>query len=235
MPLTMRPRALVVKIMFREIKALIDKEIRLELRQKYALNGMILYVVSTVYVCYLSFRLKSNQIDKITWNTLFWIILLFTATNAIAKSFTQERFGRLLYYYTLANPVAIILSKILYNTLLMLVLALVGFGVYAIVMGNPVGDIGMYLVSIMLGAIGFASSLSMVAGIASKAENNATLMAILSFPIIIPMLIMLLKISKNALDGLDRGNSMDEILTLLAIDAIVLVLSVILFPYLWRS
>jgi heme exporter protein B len=231
----MRPRALVAKRMLKEIKALIDKEIRLELRQKYALNGMILYVVSTVYVCYLSFRLKSNQIDKITWNTLFWIILLFTATNAIAKSFTQERFGRLLYYYTLANPVAIIISKILYNTLLMLVLALVGFGVYAVIMGNPVGDIGMYLVSIVLGAIGFASSLSMVAGIASKAENNATLMAILSFPIIIPMLIMLLKISKNALDGLDRGSSLDEVLTLLAIDAIVLVLSVILFPYLWRS
>lgn len=221
--------------MLKEIKALIDKEIRLELRQKYALNGMILYVVSTVYVCYLSFRLKSNQIDKITWNTLFWIILLFTATNAIAKSFTQERFGRLLYYYTLANPVAIIISKILYNTLLMLVLALVGFGVYVVVMGNPVGDIGMYLISIVLGAIGFASSLTMVAGIASKAENNATLMAILSFPIIIPMLIMLLKISKNALDGLDRGSSMDEVFTLLAIDAIVLVLSVILFPYLWRS
>jgi heme exporter protein B len=221
--------------MLKEIKALIDKEIRLELRQKYALNGMILYVVSTVYVCYLSFRLKSNQIDKVTWNTLFWIILLFTATNAIAKSFTQERFGRLLYYYTLANPVAIIISKILYNTLLMLVLALVGFGVYAVVMGNPVGDIGMYLISIVLGAIGFASSLTMVAGIASKAENNATLMAILSFPIIIPMLIMLLKISKNALDGLDRGSSMDEVLTLLAIDAIVLVLSVILFPFLWRS
>lgn len=231
----MRPRALVAKNMLKEIKALIDKEIRLELRQKYALNGMILYVVSTVYVCYLSFRLKSNQIDKITWNTLFWIILLFTATNAIAKSFTQERFGRLLYYYTLANPVAIIISKILYNTLLMLVLALVGFGVYAVVMGNPVADVGMYLMSIVLGAIGFASSLTMVAGIASKAENNATLMAILSFPIIIPMLIMLLKISKNALDGLDRGSSMDEILTLLAIDAIVLVLSVILFPYLWRS
>jgi len=221
--------------MLKEIKALIDKEIRLELRQKYALNGMILYVVSTVYVCYLSFRLKSNQIDKITWNTLFWIILLFTATNAIAKSFTQERFGRQLYYYTLANPVAIIISKILYNTLLMLVLALVGFGVYAVVMGNPVGDIGMYLISIVLGAIGFASSLTMVAGIASKAENNATLMAILSFPIIIPILIMLLKISKNALDGLDRGSSIDEVLTLLAIDAIVLVLSVILFPYLWRS
>lgn len=219
----------------KEIKALINKEIQLELRQRYAINGMLLYIVSTVYICYLSFKLKSNDIDKITWNTLFWIILLFTAVNAIAKSFTQERYGRLLYYYTLANPVSIILSKILYNALLMLVLGLVGFGVYAIVMGNPVDDIGLYVVSIVLGAIGFASTLTMIAGIASKAENSATLMAILSFPVILPMLIMLIKISKNAMDGLERGSSMDEVLTLLAIDAIVLVLSVLLFPYLWRS
>ncbi len=219
----------------KEIKALINKEIQLELRQRYAINGMLLYIVSTVYICYLSFKLKSNDIDKITWNTLFWIILLFTAVNAIAKSFTQERYGRLLYYYTLANPVSIILSKIIYNALLMLVLGLVGFGVYAIIMGNPVDDIGLYVVSIVLGAIGFASTLTMIAGIASKAENSATLMAILSFPVILPMLIMLIKISKNAMDGLERGSSMDEVLTLLAIDAIVLVLSVLLFPYLWRS
>ncbi len=221
--------------MFKEIKALIEKEITLELRQKYALNGMLLYIVSTVYVCYLSFRLKSNHIDKITWNTLFWIILLFTAMNAIAKSFTQERYGRLLYYYTLASPVGIILSKIFYNTLLMLVLSLAGFGVYAVIMGNPVGDMGLYLLSIVLGAVGFASTLTMIAGIASKAENSATLMAILSFPVILPMLLMLLKVSKNALDGLDRSSSWDEVMMLLAIDAIVLVLSVILFPFLWRS
>ncbi len=223
------------KGMFKEIKALIEKEITLELRQKYALNGMLLYIVSTVYVCYLSFRLKSNHIDKITWNTLFWIILLFTAMNAIAKSFTQERYGRLLYYYTLASPVGIILSKIVYNTLLMLVLSLAGFGVYAVIMGNPVGDMGLYLLSIVLGAVGFSSTLTMIAGIASKAENSATLMAILSFPVILPMLLMLLKISKNALDGLDRSSSWDEVMMLLAIDAIVLVLSVILFPFLWRS
>jgi heme exporter protein B len=221
--------------MLKEIKALITKEIQLELRQKNALYGMLLYMVSTVYICYLSFKLKSNQLSPITWNTLFWIILVFTAVNAIAKSFTQERYGRLLYYYTLASPVGIILSKIIYNTLLMLLLALVGFGFYALVMGNPVGDMGLYLVSIMLGAIGFSSTLTMIAGIASKAENSATLMAVLSFPVILPMLLMLLKVSKNALDGLDRGSSQDEILTLLAIDIIVLTLSVILFPFLWRS
>lgn len=219
----------------REVNALIAKEIRLEWRQRHALNGMLLYLVSTIFVCYLSFRLKVNKLEPITWNTLFWIIQLFTAVSAIAKSFTQERAGRLLYYYTLASPVGVILSKMIYNTALMLGLSLVGFGVYAFVMGNPVGDLGMYLVSIGLGAMGFAGTLTMVAGIASKAENSPTLMSVLSFPIILPMLLMLLKLSKNALDGLDWNSSSDEILTLLALNGIVWILSLILFPFIWKS
>ncbi len=218
-----------------ELKILLGKEIRLEWRQRYALNGMALYIVSTVFVCYLSFKAKSSSLNPVTWNTLFWIILLFTAVNAISKSFTQERSGRLLYYYTLASPTSIILSKILYNTGLMLLLSLLGFGFYAFVMGNPVGDMTLYLLSIVLASVGFATTLTMVAGIASKAENNAALMAILSFPVILPMLMMVMKLSKNALDGLDRGSSTDEIVVLLALDAIVTVLSLILFPYLWRS
>lgn len=218
-----------------ELRTLIGKEITLEWRQRYALNGMLLYIVSTVFVCYLSFRLKSNQLNPLTWNTLFWIIVLFTAVSAISKSFTQERAGRLLYYYTLASPRGIILSKILYNSGLMIVLSLAGFGFYAFVMGNPVGDIPMYLLTIVLAGIGFASTLTMVAGIASKAENNAALMSILSFPAIIPMLLMVMKLAKNALDGLDRSVSSEEIVVLLALDAIVVSLSLILFPYLWKS
>ncbi len=218
-----------------ELKALIEKEIRLEWRQRYALNGMMLYIVSTIFVCYMSFSLKSRGIEPITWNTLFWIILLFTAVNSITKSFTQERAGRQLYYYTLASPQGIILSKIIYNTCLLLILSLLGFGVYAGVMGNPVQNIGMYLTGIILGAIGFSATLTMVAGIASKAENTSTLMAVLSFPIILPMLLMLIRLSKNAMDGLEWNTSYDEILTLLGIDAIVIALSYLLFPFLWRS
>lgn len=218
-----------------ELKALIEKEIRLEWRQRYALNGMLLYIVSTVFVCYVSFTLKTKGIEPITWNTLFWIILLFTAVNSITKSFTQERAGRQLYYYTLASPQGIILSKIIYNILLLLALSLIGFVVYAGVMGNPVVNIGMYLTAIILGAIGFSSTLTMVAGIASKAENTSTLMAVLSFPIILPMLLMLIRLSKNAMDGLEWNTSYDEILTLLGIDAIVIALSYLLFPFLWRS
>ena len=219
----------------RQMGALMRKEFLLEWRQRYALNGMLLYIVGAVFVCYLSFNAHRGQLTPIVWNTLFWIILLFTAINAIAKSFVQERAGRQLYYYTLASPQQIILSKIGYNTALMGVLALLGFSTYAFVLGNPVADVPLYLLTLALGAVGFAASLTLVSGIASKAENPATLMAVLSFPIVLPLLLLLLRVSKNAMDGLDRSVSWREIGTVLAIDVIVLTLSWLLFPFLWRS
>lgn len=224
-----------LSIELNELRTLIWKEFTLEWRQKYALSGMLLYVVSTVFICYLSFGLRRNQLTPIVWNTLFWIITLFAAVNAIAKSFSQERHGRLIYYYNLCSPQAIIMSKIIYNSFVMLFLASVGFVFYTFVMGNQVGDMGLYMICILLAAIGFASVLTLIAGIASKADNSATLMAVLSFPIILPMLLMTIRLAKNAMDGLDWSVSNDEIITLLSIDLIVITLSYLLFPYLWRS
>src|SRR6218665_2545820 len=104
-----------------QVKHLIKKEIILEWRSKYALNGVLLYVVSTVFVCFMSFQI----IDKITWNALFWIIMLFASINAIAKSFLQESKGRQLYTYTLVSPVALIIAKTIYNSLLMIILTVI--------------------------------------------------------------------------------------------------------------
>ena len=218
-----------------EIRVLLWKEIQLEWRQRYALNAMVLYIVSTVFICYLNFNLNQNLLNPIVWNTLFWVILMFTAVNAIGKSFAQDSEGRILYYYTLTSPVAIIISKIIYNSLLMILLTLTGFAIYQMAMGNPVNDLGMYLLALVLGSVGFASVLTMISAIASKAGNNGMLMAILSFPMVIPLLLMAVKFSKNAMDGVDPSMSYDEITVLLAIDAVVVALSLILFPYIWKS
>lgn len=214
-----------------QVKFLLKKEILLEWRSKYALNGILLYVVSTIFVCYLSFRTT----PPLVWNALFWIILLFAAINAIAKSFIQESKGRLLYYYQIASPQAIIIAKIIYNALLMMLMASVALVFYSIVFKNEVGDIPLYFFAVLLGAISFSSVFTMISAIAAKASNNGTLMAILSFPVIIPLLMLIIKLSKNAMDGLDRSVSLDEIGVLCAINMIVVITSLLLFPYLWRD
>ncbi|MFC3810446.1 heme exporter protein CcmB [Lacihabitans lacunae] len=218
-----------------EIKNLIQKDIILEWRQKYAFNGMVLYVISTVFLCYMSFKLKTNQIEPITWNTLFWIIILFSAVNSVTKSFTQENAGRHLYYYQIAKPESIIIAKIVYNFILLLFLGLLGMVIYFVFMGNPVENMVLYTISIVLGALGFSAIFTLIAGIAAKSDNTSGIMAVLSFPIVLPMLSMLIKLSKNALDGLALSASYDEIMVILGIDFIVISLSYLLFPYLWKS
>ncbi|MGV8878308.1 MAG: heme exporter protein CcmB [Sphingobacteriaceae bacterium] len=219
--------------LFNQTKHLLKKEILLEWRSKYAFNGVLLYVVSTVFVCYLSFNFKRT--DPVVWNVLFWIIMLFAAVNAIAKSFLQESKSRLLYYYSITSPYAIILSKIIYNILLMLLLSLLALLVYSLFFVNELGDPLYYFLAVLLGSISFSTVFTMISAIASKASNNGTIMAILSFPVIIPVILLLIKFSKNAMDGLDRSVSTNEISILCAINVIVLATSLLLFPYLWRD
>lgn len=211
------------------------KDFRLEWRQRAALNGMLLYVGSTVFVCYLSFSLRGGIPPAPAWNALFWVILLFSGVNAVAKGFLQESRGRMLYYYTLVRPQAVILAKIAYNAVLLLGLALVGLLLYLVVLGNPVQNLPLFVGNVALGALGFASTLTLVSGIAAKASNSNTLMAVLGFPLVVPMLLLLLKVSKNALDGLDFAASQSALLTLVALNLIVGAVSFLLFPFLWRS
>jgi heme exporter protein B len=60
-------------------------------------------------------------------------------------------------------------------------------------------------------------------------------MAILSFPVILPLLLVVIKISKNALEGLERSVSVNQIIFLISINIIVITMSYILFPFIWRS
>jgi heme exporter protein B len=218
-------------MLLQQVKYLIAKEIKLEMRNKYALGGILLYVVSTVFVSYLSFK---QIINPATWNALFWIILLFASINGVAKSFINETRGRLLYLYTLVSPQAVILSKIAYNLVLLSVISALCLFVYTLFVGNIIQDLPLFLVTLLLGSFGFSSLLTMVSAIASKTSNNFTLMAILSFPIMMPLLMVLIKLSKNAIDGLDLWDT-NSLLILVFLNVIIIALSYLLFRYLWRD
>ena len=219
-------------MLFREVKTLIGKDIKLELKQKYVLNGILLYLLSTIFVTYLAFE---GVITPETWNSLFWIILLFVGVNGIGKSFVQESPARYIYYYTIVSPQAVVLSKILYNLLLMAILSMLTFGMFLLLMGNQVVNTGLFILALILGSFGLSSVLTMVAAIASRANNNFSLMAILSFPIILPLLLTLMKISRVALTSSEWPGTAGPLIILLTINLAVIILAYLLFPYLWRD
>jgi heme exporter protein B len=166
---------------------------------------------------------------------LFWLTILFSLINGVAKSFIGERKGLSIYYYSVVSPQAIILSKIVYNAILAFVLSLTGYVLFILFLANPIQDNALFIITLILTSIGFSSSLSLLSGISAKANNSSILMAVLSFPVVIAILLLAIKVTKNALDGLDRASSYDELLNLLAINCIMGALAYVLFPYIWRS
>jgi len=215
----------------RETIELIRKEILLELRNKSAISGILLYVFTTTFVVYLTFI----TVDSRTWNALFWIVLLFASVNAIAKSFMQENSDRQLYYYTLANPLAIVFSKMIYNTILLFVIGVLCFGLFALFVGNPVKDPGLFLITLLLSSIGLSIAFTFVSAISIKANNSSTLMVILSFPVIVPILMTLIKLSACSLRLIQDTAYTADLIILMAIDAILIAIVLILFPFLWRD
>lgn len=217
--------------LFTQIKALVKKDLTLEWRSKVAVNSVLLYVVSTVFVCYQAFK----SLDPTVWNALFWIILLFASITAMTRSFAQETQQRFLYYYSLIDPRALIISKIIYNTTLMLVIASIAYISYSTIFQMQIGDSPLYFLTIVLGAVGFACIFTMVSAISAKTGNNSTIMSILSFPVIIPMLVVLISASNNALKGAERAESIKDLVVIVAINIVSIAISLLLFPYLWRD
>jgi heme exporter protein B len=214
---------------------LVRKEFMLELKRKSVVAGLGLYLFSLIFICYLTFNLRQNSIGPNTWAALFWLTILFSVVNSVAKSFIGEKRGVAIYYYQIASPQAIILSKIVYNIFLSTLISLAGYGLFAIFIFDPVQDTLLFVMVIVLTCIGLSASLSLISGIASKANNSHVLMAVLSFPVIISILLMAVTATKNALDGIDRNASLDELMNLFAIDIISIAISYLLFPYIWRS
>ena len=221
--------------MLRRINILLRKEFVLELRRKSVISGIALYLVSLIFICYLTFSLRHNSINEATWSALFWLTILFSVINTVAKSFIGENKGLTIYYYSIASPQAIIISKIIYNAILCFVLAFAGYLLFLLFIGNPVQDTPLFLLTLALTALGFSGSLTLISSIASRANNSNVLMAVLSFPILIGILLMAIRITKNVLDGIERYASYDELLNLAAINCIVTGLAYVLFPYIWRS
>jgi heme exporter protein B len=154
----------------------------------------------------------------------------------VAKSFLQEGRGRMLYFYTIAHPVEYVAAKILYNMLLMTIMNTVNLFLYIAFMGDPTADLLTFIGISYLGGIGLSLVFTMLAAIASKAMQQASLMAILGFPIIIPQLLLLIRLSKVAFAETFREGVVGQVvLLLIALDLGIVVLSLILFPFLWKD
>ncbi|AYD46955.1 MAG TPA: heme exporter protein CcmB [Arachidicoccus soli] len=217
--------------MNRSVFTLIKKDLLLEMRQQYTLYGILLYVASTIFVVYITL----GQPEDTVWNALFWVVQLFVCVNAVAKSFLQENKGRMLYFYSIAGSRDFIVSKLIFNALLMLVMTLLSLFVFVVLLGNPIYNMLQFVGIACLGGLSLSLVFTFLAAIAAKAQQQAALMAVMGFPVIIPQLMLLGRISKIAFSPALHQGLWQMVALLLGFDALVIILALILFPFLWKD
>jgi heme exporter protein B len=188
-------------------------------------------VAATIFVLFLAMGNPETNV----WNGLFWMIQLFVCVNAVAKSFLQESYGRMLYFYSIAGARDFILAKLLFNTLLMAMMSLVSWLLFVLLLGNPLQNPLKFTGIAVFGGFGLSLVFTFLSAIAARARQNAALMAILGFPLIIPQVLLLMKLSNIAFADIVQGGLTRMVALLGGLDLLVVVLAVILFPFLWKE
>ena len=218
--------------MLSQIVQIFRLNIRLEWQQRQSYFAVILYVLTTVYLTYLVFN---GVMSPETWNSFFWIIFIFAAVQAAYRSFYFEADRRFLLYFGMVKPQVLVLGKILYNFIYLTFIGLISFAAMLFFLGDIVKDPLAFLVLLVIAAAGFSAILTFVAGISSKAGNNPALPAILSIPLIYPQVLTLSRTSIRAVTGFSWELNASLLLVLLLLAFATLLLSYLLFAYLWRD
>lgn len=213
------------------IIALIRKDLTVEWRQGYAVAGILLFAIAVVFILFKTF----NEIGPQTWNILMWIVTLFAGINAIVKSFVQEKNDTYLYYYTLVHPLEYFLAKLIYNYFFLLLLIGIIVGAFTVFVGNPIKDFTLFAKGVLVGSIGLATVFTFVSSINGGASQNATMMSILALPLVLPIVLMLIKVTSVAMRLMQDSAIGQDLWMLAGISFLLLGVVLLLYPVVWRG
>jgi len=213
------------------VKDIFFKELSIEFRQKYAVGSVFLFAATIVYLVYKVF----NNVTTLEWGIMLWIITLFAGLNAIVKSFVQEKRETYFYYYTLFDATELLVAKMLYNFVFLCFLFCAILGFMTLFIGFPVKDIALFFQGSFLGIFGLSVVFTFISLIASGEQANSTLMSVLAIPLVLPIMLLLLKITAVSLRLLQDTAIDQDLFMLFGIDVILLGAVILLFPALWRS
>ena len=220
--------------MINKIFTILQKEIKIELSQVHLFFSVILYIVSSTYVIYLSFQ-PSGFFDMETWVSIFWVLILYGSITSVSKSFFQESSKRNFYYYYVYSADQLIISKLIYNFLFLTGVSSFTFIIFSFLLGDIIISKIFFLSLLILGSLSISNCLTLISAISYQVENNSLIISILGFPVILPILLILIRISKISSLDFSWNLVRDDIYLLILLNVILLSLTKVLFSYLWRN
>ena len=215
--------------------AVYSKDLRQELRSRYGLSTILMFGITTLTV--VSFSFGQLGLPSKVMAALYWIVMFFSAMSGLAQIFVrEEESGTAMALRLSAEPEAVFIGKYVFNLSLLLAMAIVVTPIFLIFNDVPVGFSGLQFgLFVILGIIGLCGGTTLVAAIISRAAIRGALFAVLAFPILIPLLFVLISGTDKAFSALPLGEVQAELQFLVAYAVVVTTGSVMLFRFVWSD
>ncbi|MBS3949040.1 MAG: heme exporter protein CcmB [Dethiobacter sp.] len=214
--------------------AVLRKDLQLEFRTRYAYSALVMFALTTLST--ISFSLGGSMADTDVAAALLWMILFFSAMTGLARTFIQEEeAGTVLALKMAADPEPVFLGKYLFNTVLLFSLTVLIVPLYLLMSNLSVANVRGFLATVLLGVLGLAGAGTILAAIAARAAAKGSVMTVLSFPILLPLLISAISATSTAFAGGLPESMMTDLGLLFFYNGIVLAASFLLFEYVWNE
>jgi heme exporter protein B len=211
------------------------KDFRSELRTRYALNALLMFVITTLSV--ILFAVGNEAISTDILSGILWIIIFFSSMSGMSRTFvSEEERGTVMTLHLMARPLIVYFGKLLFNLVLLCLLNVFTIILYLIFISNfVVQNYAIFSVTMILGTLGLESASTIIAAIISKANTKGTLYPVLAFPILLPLLLTVINATKMAVDGVSFEQALGEFQVLLAYLVVITTISYLLFDYVWKE
>lgn len=217
-----------------EAAAVFVKEWRCEFRTRYALNTLALFAFTTLVVVSFSLGPLGVSLSKGTalLPVLLWIILLFSVAAGLPRAFVQEEETHTAMALRLAaTPSALFCGKLLYGLTLVFALEALVTPVYVAMTSLEIASPALLAAVLAAGGYGLAVGSTLVAAIIAQARTKGTLFSVLAFPVLLPLLVLAVELTRCAASGVAPDVALPQ---LLLYDAVVTVAGLMLFPLVWN-
>jgi len=215
--------------------ALFKKDFHSELRTRYAINALAMFILVTISV--ILFSIGQEKISEHLSGGLLWVVIFFSAMSGLSRAFvSEEERGTTLTLHLIASPNTVFSGKLMFNLILVFAMNIVITFLYSLLFDSFIlRNFPLFLVAFVLGNIGIAAASTIIAAIIAKTGSKGTLYPVLSFPILLPLILILLELTKFSIDGETFNNSTVELAVLLCYDVIILTASYMLFDFIWKD
>jgi len=214
--------------------AVFRKDLRTELRSRYAVNALLMFVLSALLL--VLFAVGDATLGERLQSALLWIVVLFSASIGLGRSFVAEEEGGTVLLLQLNTRASMVFAgKLLFNLLLVVVLTTVTVGTFLVLLGVTIRSPGLFVVTLGLGAVGLSGATTLLAALIARAARSGPLLPVLLLPILTPLLLSVVGATRMAIVGRVWTEAQDELLTLVGFAGTTVTAAFLLFDYVWTD